>query len=202
MLRWYPSRSPVRIIGAWLAVGAVALGAPASALATVGSPAPAIAFGMRCGSDGRVWAVALPPKPHQFELLPSGRVARAGGKVNLIPAWSPFGLAVTPEGSFIYDMDVTVEGLPDPGLLGPHTTYVVWLATPSLDKVKNMGTISNGEELAFTADWNKMMVVISAESATDGSRWSGPIVLSGRTPSARLENFAGHDLFSGGTPLC
>jgi len=173
----------------WLAAALLLPPAGLQAAVEAGSP------GARCGG-------LVKPEPHRFVLLPSGKVARASGLVNLIPAWSPFGLAVSSEGSFVYDLAITVDGLPDPRSLGGYTMYVAWLATPSLDRVQNLGPIKNGDKLTLTADWNKMMVVITAEAALGANQWAGTIVLSGRSPSARLENFAGHDLFSTGTPLC
>jgi len=158
---------------------------------------PAAVPGPRCSALD-----AAKPEPHRFALVPAGRTALASGLVNMIPAWSPFGLSVNNDGSFVYDLTITVKGLPDPATLGPYKTYVAWAATPSLDRIQNLGPVVNGKPIQLPLDWNKIMILVSAEPVAATPKWTGAVVLTGRSPSALLQSFAGHELFNTGNPVC
>src|SRR5437899_11663858 len=64
-----------------------------------------------------------------IELLPAEGINTAAGTARLLSPSSPFGIAVTPAGEHLYDIDFNLRDLPDPESLGPYTTYVAW-ATP------------------------------------------------------------------------
>lgn len=132
-----------------------------------------------------------------LELQPTGKLALAGGNIALVPVMSPFGLAVTSEGRGIQDATITVKNLPDPSSLGAFQHYVVWLATPSLDQLKNLGPISNDKPLTARVDFVKQMYMVTAEPASNlkGAKWTGPIILVGRSASARVQNMAGCDIY-------
>ena len=116
--------------------------------------------------------------------------------IELVPVASPFGVAVTPDGRLMYDANITVKNLPEPSSLGPtFTTYVVWLATPSLDKLRNLGPIKLGQTVTARVDFTKMMYMITPEPNATGQKWTGPVVLVGRSASARVQNLAGCDIY-------
>ena len=48
-----------------------------------------------------------------IELLPAGQIAGASGVARLIPPSSPFGIAVSPAGEQLYDVEFTLASLPD-----------------------------------------------------------------------------------------
>jgi hypothetical protein len=132
------------------------------------------------------------------ELLPTGKLALVGGTIELKPEMSPFGLALTPEGRPIYNATVTVKNLPSPSSLGPYAAFVVWLATPSLDQMQNLGPITNDKPITARVDFVKMMYMVTAEPAENvkGDKFSsGAIVLVGRSASARVQNMAGCDIY-------
>ncbi len=116
------------------------------------------------------------------------------GLAELVGAWSPFGLAVMRSGHLEQELRLVLD-LP---LAEGEARYVAWVATPALDRIEALGTITPGEPFAAPVHWNKMVIVVSREAgapAADAPRWSGPVVLLGRSRSALLENLMGHSIF-------
>ncbi len=147
------------------------------------------------------WSALAADSQHavpRFVLTATPRAQPASGWVQLSPAPAPFGLAVTHDGRFVYDLDIMVTDLPAPSSLGPYTMYEAWLTTPKLDLIKDLGAISSGVPLRAQADWNKFTVIVSAEAAPVHARWSEAIVLVGRSPSATMQSFAGHPFYKTG----
>lgn len=129
-----------------------------------------------------------------FPLTPSRGVEGAGA-VTLRQAWSPFGVSVGPDGHVEQDLTLTIDGLRP---LGRDSLYVAWLATPDLSRVEVLGRLgATGTLERRVEDWNKLMVVVTAEPSgpSPGGRWSGAIVLTGRTRSALLAPLWGHSIF-------
>jgi len=137
----------------------------------------------------------------RFRLAATDKAPRAGGWVQMAPSVSPFSVAVLRDGKLIYDLDITVHDLPPVSYLGSYTGYEAWLATPNLDVVRKLGAIRNDSTLHVDADWNKFTVIVSAEPAKAGQKWSGAIVLVGRSPSSLMQNFADHPFYNTGTPF-
>jgi hypothetical protein len=136
--------------------------------------------------------------PPRFRLAPTYRVRDAVGSVVLTPSASPFGLAVTRDGTFTYDLDIQADDLPPASSLGAYTTYEAWVATPKLDVVRDLGAIENGHVLHAHAGWNKFTVFVTAEAPPIGNKWNGAIVLVGRSPSSMMQSFAGHPFYNTG----
>ena len=116
------------------------------------------------------------------------------GLAELAGAWSPFGLAVMRSGHLPRELRLVVDLPPAEGA----ARYVAWLATPELDRISMLGAVTPGEPFTAPVHWNKMIVVVSLEDAAppaDAPRWSGPVVLIGRSRSALLENLMGHSIF-------
>jgi hypothetical protein len=145
-------------------------------------------------------AAVAPPVHPRFRLSPTGKAREASGWVEFSLAASPFGLPVTRDGRVVYDLAITVDALPLPSEFGSYTTYEAWLATPKLDVARDLGPIRNGTTVRARADWNKFMVFVSAESTPIKRKWTGPIVLVGRSPSASMQSFAGHPFYNTGQP--
>ena len=166
---------------------------------------------MRCSPSGldRIrWAALLPlvvlsgrPDLYEIPLSGSGALSRLSGMAVLKPARSPFGLAVTRDGHFIFRIEVPQPVLPPPSSFGArYTTYVAWVATANLDRIERVGVLSPGAVAAGRVAMNKFLVVVTAEPDVGGGRWTGPIVLRGNSPSSFLTNFSGHTMFNGGVP--
>ena len=123
------------------------------------------------------------------------------GLAELVGAWSPFGLAVMRSGHLDQELRLVLdlpalEGGAELPEDGPR--YVAWVATPALDRIEALGTVAPGEPFAAPVHWNKIVIVVSREDgppAPDAPRWSGPVVLLGRSRSALLENLMGHSIF-------
>lgn len=139
----------------------------------------------------------MAPLP-RFRLAPTYRAQLANGWVELAPAPSPFGLAVSREGRIVYDLNIVVNDLPTPSSLGSYTTYEAWLATPTLEEVRRLGEVKNGTPLRAQADWNKFTVFVTAEAPPLRPKWNGAVVLVGRSPSSLMQSFAGHPFYNTG----
>ncbi len=148
------------------------------------------------GSDAR-------PRPDLFriELTSPNPASGLTGVVLLKRPRSPFGLAVTRDGHFIYRAEVSAHALPDPSSFAPGSDrFVAWATTPDLDQVVRLGTLGAGETAAGRVTYNKFMVLVTAERGEPGDRWRGPIVLLGRSASSYLTSFSSHTMFNGGMP--
>lgn len=148
------------------------------------------------GSDGR-------PRPDLFriELTSPNPASGLTGVVMLQRPPSPFGLAVTRDGHFIYRAEVSAHALPDPSSFAPGSDrFVAWATTPNLDQVVRLGTVGGGEAAVGRVTYNKFMVLVTAEQGEPGDRWRGPIVLLGRSSSSYLASFSSHTMFNGGMP--
>jgi len=167
----------------------------APAPATV-PPAPAEAVcravGARPPGAGGAWP-SSESTPTTVEMTSTRRAAGARGQYLLRFHDSPYGVAVTPDGSFRYEVEVRVEGLRERA----GRSFVVWAATPDLDRHERLGTIENGTPLEGTVRWNKFMIFVTAESSPDVESWSQEILLTARSPSGMMHTMAGHGPFSG-----
>ena len=161
------------------------------------------------GFAGRLCRLALVPlliaghRPDLY-LIPlkgTGPSSRLVGTARLSPARSPFGVATTKEGQFVFAVEVDVPLLPPPTAFGPGpTVYVVWIASAQLDRIERIGVLTPGTILRGRVAIPKFMVVITAEPNATGLKWTGPIVMRGTSPSSYLTNFSGHTMFNGGVP--
>ena len=137
-----------------------------------------------------------PPEYYAFPLVSTRRVPGSGqatGTGRLTFATSPFGLALSPEGSYRYRVALTVERLAAP----PRGAYVVWITTPTLDRVELVGELDERRSIEGMVDFNKFLVVITLEDAFDpaAASWAGPIVLRGMSRSGMMHTMAGHGPF-------
>lgn len=165
------------------------MGAPLAAiLALAGPVAPAHA--------AKACSVTGPPEYYTFPLVSTRRVpgsGRATGLGRLTFAPSPFGFALSPEGSYRYRIALRVERLATPAA----GTYVVWVTTPDLDRIELAGAFDERHAMDVEVDFNKFLVVITLEDAFDpeAAVWSGPIVLRGMSRSGMMHTMAGHGPF-------
>jgi len=141
--------------------------------------------------------LALGAGPYDIPLLPGPAAPAARGEARLQFAESPFGVAATADGRMSYDVRVTASGLPEPSTLGAFTAYVAWEVTPDLAHWHRLGPVGNGTTTVGQAEWNKFLLVITAEADTAPAARSGPTVLHGTSPSSWLQQFLTHPLFRG-----
>jgi hypothetical protein len=149
------------------------------------------------GTCGPLWVAepAEPPAYYAIELVSTRRVpgARdANGVGNVSFARSPFGIAVTRAGEYVYNVDLRLQGLTPP----TKGIYIAWLTTSALDEVKRLGPLDAGGTIRGQTSWNKFLVVVTLEPDDEARpRWSGPIVTRGMSRSGRMHTMAGHGPF-------
>ncbi len=140
------------------------------------------------------YKVYLAPMPK----VPGMGAARGEAEVRFSP--SPFGVALTRDGSYLYDLTIALEGLPT----RPGREYRVWVSTPEVDRVRYVGKSAGSGVVAGQVEWNKFLVVVTEEALGSGvpdlgslpaeqTRWSGPIVMRGMSRSGKMHSMAGHD---------
>jgi hypothetical protein len=135
--------------------------------------------------------------PYDIPLRPGPKVPGARGSARLLFADSPFGVAVTQDGRHSYDIRITASGLPDPATLGAFRAFVAWEVSTDLTEWHRLGAVGNGTTTVGGAEWNKFLLVITAEPDSAPLAHSGPTVLHGNSPSGWLQRFLSHPLFRG-----
>ena len=179
-----PRRRGRLALAAALAVAATAA-ATAASRQVAGSPAEAaVSFG-ECGPDY-----------YRFPMVSTRRVpgtGNAAGVGEVAFAKSPFGVSLTPDGSYLYDFTVRFERLRPPR----DGAYVVWTTTPELDRIVLAGELADPAAFSGKVAWNKFLVVVTLEPEFDpeATVWTGPIVIRGMSRSGMMHTMAGHGPF-------
>lgn len=135
--------------------------------------------------------------PYDITLLPTPSAPAAQGTGRLVSASSPFGISVSPDGHARYDIVLKITGLPAPASLGAYHTYVAWAVTPDLKDWTRLGVVANGASTVGVAQYNKFLLVVTAEAGPEPMTRGGPTVLHGTSPSGWLQSFLSHPLFRG-----
>jgi len=137
-----------------------------------------------------------PPAYYKIDLVPTGRIpgtkqADGVGQVSFAP--SPFGIAVSPDGDYVYDLSIAIDKLRP----APQGVYVAWVSTPNLDQIKRLGVLDDQGRITGRVDWNKFLVIITNEPSADdlGAIWQGSVVLRGLSRSGLMHTMAGHGPF-------
>lgn len=134
------------------------------------------------------------------EMEPTVRMPGVDGCGRLAIEWSPFGIAVTPDGHVRYRLDLFVSGLDRPQRSGVPVTYVAWAVSPDLDEIHRIGVVENGR--AQGSVWlNQYLLVVTAEEDPDVETMTGRIVIRGRSPTGWMEPFVHHDPYNTGMPV-
>ncbi len=182
-------------VGVALAAGLAILGPLAAPLeASAGSAAVPVAVPSRLGVPCSATALPTPNLPYYaIEMVKTGRVpgtGRSRGIGQASFARSPFGVSITRDGTYIYDLTFGFEGLKAP----KRGFYTVWLTTPEIDRVKRLGVLDADGLVSGRVEWNKYLVVLTVEPTDDPSAtiWSGPIVSRGMSRSGMMHTLAGH----------
>ena len=130
------------------------------------------------------------PGLHCIELVPRPEFETASGSVRLVPARSPFGIAVTRDGVPLLDLVVRLEGL-------PAGRFVAWAAGPTLEPMIPLGEVRNGETTLGPISLEQFTIFIAlrdphasdtsdTSDASDASAFSARIILRGTSPSSVL----------------
>jgi hypothetical protein len=150
------------------------------------------AAGLRVPAElGPAAPAACSIAPETVALRPTANAPGGRGAMILALPDSPFGVTVDTEGRQAYEVAVTVERMRK----RDGATYVVWAATPELDRHARLGVLGPDNRVTAPVAWNKFMVFVSEETDPGVERWEGPIMLTGLSPSGRMHTMAGHGPF-------
>lgn len=137
-----------------------------------------------------------PPIYYAIDLVTTGKVSgarRADGVGNVLFPTSPFGVSVSTEGSYVYDLDIRMRN----ARLDADEVLAAWVTTPNLDQIRPIGKLDDELHVRGRVEWNKFLVVITKEPADAelGETWTGPIVARGMSRSGYMHTMAGHGPF-------
>ncbi len=130
--------------------------------------------------------------PIRIEMTPTRRAGGASAVYEMRFSSSTFGVTVSEAGHYLYDVEVAVKGLPEKA----GAVFVAWVATSDLEEWINLGPITNDQPIAGQVGWNKFIVFVTAESASDAESWSQEFYFSALSPSSRMHTMLGHGPFS------
>jgi len=148
--------------------------------------------------DPVVCADPEPPDYYTFEMVTTKNVpgtARLTGEAAVTFAPSPFGVALSPDGSYAYDVHVRLQNLPDAPRGG---VWAVWFTASDLSEISFAGVLEPGEAFHGPVVWNKFLAIVTLEDPADldvdgaPARWKGPVVTRGMSRSGRMHTMAGH----------
>ena len=134
------------------------------------------------------------PPYYAFELVTTRNVPGTGlatGTVEAsVSADSPFSIQLSPDGSYAYDLHVSLSRMRVPR----QGQLVAWVTTSEIDRIERMGALDEDLETSGRVDWNKYIVVITLEPSDDPDQdmWSGPIVMRGMSRSGMMHTMVGH----------
>lgn len=143
-------------------------------------------------------AAAIPEVPEAYygiDLVPTKRVPGTGagsglGEVSF--ADSPFGVSVSDEGEYVYDIAIRLERLKPP----KTGKLTAWVAKSDLSEVASLGPLDGELRVRGRVAWNKFLVVVTLEPEGElGNGWRGPIVMRGMSRSGMMHTLAGHGPF-------
>lgn len=167
---------------------ALAATAPRAALEPVGHAAS------HPGPTASVCAIAPGPEYYAFELhttrnVPGTGLAKGLAEVS-VSGSSPFFVSLGPDGSYVYDIDVSIDRMKVPR----RGRMVAWVTTPDIDRIERMSALGENLRAAGRVSWNKFIVVITLEPEDDPSAttWSGPVVFRGMSRSGMMHTMVGH----------
>ena len=113
-------------------------------------------------------------------LIPAPGVKGVSGRVELAFGPGPFTVSVTADGHSRFVPRITLVGLP------AVLRYVAWAATPQMDSLIKLGEVRNGTTVMRPVDFDKFIVLITAERSARVRAPTGRVILRGQSPSTRL----------------
>ena len=137
-----------------------------------------------------------PPAYYAVDLVTTKNLpgsGRAKGTGHVTFASSPFGIALAPDGSYLYDVDLRLTDMKAPA----SGVLVAWVTTTQVDEVRRLGALDAGMSVRGQVSWTKFLVVVTLEPTDDpaATTWTGPIALRGMSRSGMMHTMAGHGPF-------
>lgn len=133
----------------------------------------------------------LTAEPPRVELDPSNASTGLEGWMELTFARSPYGVTVSPDGKYVYDLVLGVRSQ----RRSEDRTLVAWATTRDLDEVVKLGVLDGDMRVTGQVDWNKFLVLVTEEASESVESWEGSILLTGMSPSGRMHTMRGHGIF-------
>ncbi len=121
-----------------------------------------------------------------MELVAAPGFSGVSGHLELGHVPGPFTIAVTPGGRIRFRLILSAAGLPPPSSLGDFTSYVAWVATPTMDSIVRQGVVSNGRTTLGVVDLEKFTFLVTAERSRSPRRPGPRAVLRAQSPATRL----------------
>ena len=147
------------------------------------------------GSCGAASTAAIPDLPSNYygiDMVPTKRVPGTGAGVGIgvvTFSKSPYGVSVTPDGTYVVDVQVTLDRIKQP----KRGVLTAWATKDDLSEVKRLGTMDASFRASGQVGWNKFLLVVTLEpSAKPTDIWSGPVVMRGMSRSGLMHTLAGH----------
>lgn len=143
------------------------------------------------GSTAGVASDTVPQTPfYEIVLRRPGQLSGRGfGTVTVAFPATPFNVAVTGRGHYVYDLGISSLRLP----WRQGVVHMVWVASADLERIDKVGAIGRDESLSFRVDFaNKFLVFISEEPSTEVEQPQGRIVARGTSRSGRMDGMFAH----------
>jgi hypothetical protein len=142
------------------------------------------------------WQDPDPPAYYAIDLVSTKKVSgarMASGTGNVTFSQSPFGVSVSTDGQYVYNLAVAMQNIRIP----EGKAVDVWVTTPRLDQTVHLGRLGDDLTAQGSVAFNKFLVVVSLEDGTrsPGTSWSGPIIARGMSRSGLMHTMAGHGPF-------
>lgn len=156
-------------------------------LLAVGSPLAEVPF-CAAGDGPTYYALDL----FTTKNVPGTGLATGIAEVSLA-ATSPFSVAVTADGSYEYQVRVSLGRMKAPS----SGRLVAWVTTRDVDQIHRLGALDSNLQAGGSVAWNKFLVVITLEPEDDpdATMWRGPIVMRGMSLSGAMHTMVGHGAF-------
>ncbi len=180
--------APLLIISGW---------ASASLSGTSRSDPPELAPAILCANSNlSPGEFQDPPVYYAIDLITTRKIKgarRAKGTGNLTFVGSPFGVAISKSGNYMYNINISLSNL-DGEMDGQ---LVAWVTSTDLSDIRKVGILDDDLEAAGKVDFTKFLVVITLEPLGKdvGEMWTGPVVLRGMSRSGLMHTKAGHGPF-------
>ena len=140
------------------------------------------------------FCISSPVPYYGFPLVTTKNVpgtGRGNGTVEVtFVEQSPFGVSITENGSYEYQLDISLNRINIKG----GGNLVAWVTTRDLSEIERLGVLNENQNIQGIVDWNKYLVVITLEqdAAESAPRWRGPIVMRGMSRSGMMHTMVGH----------
>jgi hypothetical protein len=149
----------------------------------------------------RVRAITGRPAIDSIALEATSDARGATGVAVLTRTPSPFGMSLSADGHVMYDVRLQVSGLPaDPHVYDGASSYVAWATVPDLSIARRLGPVGTDGSAAGHVEWNKFIVLVTADKPGVAPHWTGAILLKGASPSTWMQRYQSHTLNNGGNP--